>query len=305
VNIKVLGESLMDCISQSDGSLRPIKGGSPYNMARAACLQGAQVEYLNPMSSDVFGVQLREQLVKDQVTVRPTPSRLPTSLAVVNLKDGQPSYGFYREGIADRDYTPSELLAALDGVSPGILHTGSLLLIPPEHTKVLAVLRGAKAMGWIISVDVNMRPSVAPDLLAYNAAVEEIIGTADWLKASDEDLATLGYATHTLADATTMAGVLMKRGISRLALTYGGDGAYLQVGTQSAQLPVPPVKVVDTVGAGDTFWGNCIALWSHMTSTEAEAAVSDTLRHAMLAAAINCTRQGCQPPTRAEVLAGL
>ncbi len=305
MNIKVLGESLMDCISQADGTLRPIKGGSPYNMARAAALQDAQVEYLNPMSTDVFGVQLREQLLKDQVAVRPTPSRLPTSLAVVNVRDGQPSYGFYREGIADRDYAPQDILSALEGVPPGILHTGSLMLIPPEHTKVLTVLRGAKSMGWTISVDVNMRPSVAPDLQAYSAAVEEVIDVADWLKASDEDLDTLGYASHRLADAAKMADALMQRGIRRLALTYGGDGAYLKVGTQVAQRPVPQVAVVDTVGAGDTFWGNCIALWSGMTPAQAEATVSDTLTHAMLAAAINCTRQGCQPPTRGEVLAGL
>lgn len=305
MNIKVLGESLMDCISQADGSLRPIKGGSPYNMARAACLQGAQVEYLNPLSSDVFGVQLREQLIHDGVAVCPTSSRLPTSLAVVNVQNGQPSYGFYREGIADRDYSADDILAVLSGANPGILHTGSLLLIPPEHTKVLAVLRGAKAMGWVISVDVNMRPSVAPDLQAYNAAVEEIIGVADWLKASDEDLATLGYAAHTLADAPAMADALMQRGVSRLALTYGGDGAYLRIGAAATQRPVPKVDVVDTVGAGDTFWGNCVAMWSGMTPVDAEAQADATLRHAMLAAAINCSRQGCQPPTYAEVLAGL
>mgnify|MGYP001454593775 CR=1 FL=1 len=303
--LMVLGEALMDCISQADGSLRPLKGGSPYNAARAASLQGAKVGFLNPFSSDVFGTALKQQLLQDQVALVATDSRLPTSLAVVNLRGGQPSYGFYREGIADRDYTPAQIFAALSLHTPGILHTGSLLLIPPESDKVISVLQGAKAMGWTLSVDVNMRPSVAPDLPAYAAAVRQIIGLADWLKASDEDLETLGYTHCTRADAATMAAQLQAMGPTRVALTYGANGAYLSVDGRSAEADVPPVTLVDTVGAGDTFWGNTLALWANSDAASARDAVTTTLRHAMYAAAINCSRQGCQPPTRAEVLAAL
>lgn len=303
--VMVLGEALMDCISQADGSLRPLKGGSPYNAARAASLQGADVGFLNPFSSDVFGTGLKQQLVEDGVALIATDSRLPTSLAVVNLRGGQPSYGFYREGIADRDYTPAQIFDALAKHRPGILHTGSLLLIPPESDKVITVLQGAKAMGWTLSVDVNMRPSVAPDLPAYVSAVREIMTLADWLKASDEDLATLGYSQHTRADASAMAAQLHALGPTRVALTYGANGAYLSVNGHNAEADVPPVELVDTVGAGDTFWGNTLALWARMNAETASTEVAHTLRHAMQAAAINCTRQGCQPPTTAEVLAAL
>ena len=34
--IAVLGEALMDCVAQPGGDLRPLIGGSPFNMARAA-----------------------------------------------------------------------------------------------------------------------------------------------------------------------------------------------------------------------------------------------------------------------------
>jgi len=60
--------------------------------------------------------------------------------------------------------------------------------------------------------------------------------------------------------------------------------------------------VADTVGAGDTFWGNTLADWA-MQPADAAARVANTLALSMKAAAINCTRQGCQPPTLAEVLA--
>lgn len=301
-NIWVLGEALIDCVAQPDGTLRPFMGGSPFNLARAAALRGAPVGFLNPLSTDNFGLQMREQLDRDGVRLLLPPSRLPTSLAVVQLTDGQPSYGFYREGIADRDYTVEQALAALANTAPGVLHTGSLLLVPPEHHKVIAVLRGAKALGWTVSVDVNLRPKLAADLNAYAQAVKEVAALADWLKASDEDLELLGFSSPNRAGAPAIANHFMAQGSSRIALTFGANGACLAVDGSNAEQDVPAITVFDTVGAGDTFWGNCLGDWV-LQPEGAAARVSTTLHEAMLAAAINCTRAGCQPPKYAEVQA--
>lgn len=299
-SIYVLGEALMDCVATPDGLLRPHVGGSPFNLARAASLRGATVAFLNRFSQDQFGEQMQAQLSKDKVGMVLGTSRLPTSLAVVQVKDGQPSYGFYREGIADRDYSVEEVLQTLSQQSPGVLHTGSLMLVPPEHHKVLAVLQGAKAQGWIISVDVNLRPKLAADLGAYVAAVQQVAALADWIKASDEDLELLGFGAAKKNTAADIARSFAAQGASRIALTFGGDGAWLSVDGQSAQDAAPVVRVIDTVGAGDTFWGNCLADWT-LQPENAAARVTDTLKNAMRAAAINCTRAGCQPPTHAEL----
>ena len=303
--ILVLGEALMDCIAQPDGRLLPLQGGSPYNMARAAALRGAQVGYLNPLSTDLFGQGLRARLLADGVQPASPASPKPTSLAVVQLTDGQPSYGFYREDIADRDYTPEQIVTLLQAQPPGILHTGSLLLIPPEHGKVLNVLRAARQLGWTISVDINLRPKLADDLPAYVQAVRAVMALADWLKASDEDLQTLGHADVRLARAGELVGALRHEFgpgvLSHVALTFGGDGAHLDIEGQSASAAVPAVRVQDTVGAGDTFWGNAVADWA-LAPAGQSARVQRTLQLAVTAAAINCTRQGCQPPTAAETL---
>ena len=305
--IFVLGEALMDCIAQPDGRLLPLMGGSPFNMARAAALRGASVAYLNPLSNDLFGQGMAQLLLRDGVALQGGHSRLPTSLAVVQVTDGQPSYGFYRESIADRDYTVEGITAVLQQQkTPGILHTGSLLLIPPEHHKVLAILKAAREMGWTISVDINLRPKVAHDLAQYVQALREVIALTDWLKASDEDLETMGFADVRLSESARLvqelrAGVA-PGALSRVALTFGGDGAYLDIDSQTHSLPVPRITVADTVGAGDTFWGNTLADWALQPAGAAER-VASTLDLSMKAAAINCTRQGCQPPTRAEVLA--
>jgi fructokinase len=149
-------------------------------------------------------------------------------------------------------------------------------------------------------VDVNLRPKLAANLPAYVAAVKAVAALADWLKASDEDLELLGFASPSRNNAPDIAQHFAAQGASRIALTFGADGAWLQVDGQTAQQDVPRVIVVDTVGAGDTFWGNCVGDWT-LQSPDAAQRVATTLRNAMAAAAINCSRAGCQPPTFAEV----
>lgn len=302
----VLGEALMDCVMQADGRFVPLAGGSPYNMARAARLRGASVRYLNPFSTDRFGHTLAAQLQADDVALGTPDSPAPTSLAMVQIENGQPSYSFYREGVADRDYTveamAQQLRAHAQAHGPGILNVGSLLLIPPESDKVMALLKAAKALGWTISMDINMRPQVARDLPTYVAAVKALMAQADWLKASDEDLHVLGWPEPSLADAPALVQALRSQcasGATRIALTFGAQGAYLQIGESGMAMDAPRVKVVDTVGAGDTFWGNCVADWA----MQPQADLRNTLQLAMQAAAINCGRSGCQPPTLKETLA--
>lgn len=300
-SIFVLGEALMDCICQPNGQLLPLMGGSPFNMARAAALRGAKVAFLNPVSTDLFGQGLAQRLQQDGVQLHGGSTPKPTSLAVVQVTDGQPSYGFYRQGIADREYTEQGIVALLRAQkTPGILHTGSLLLIPPEHLKVVTILQAARAMGWTISVDINLRPQVASDLEPYVAAVKEVIALTDWLKASDEDLKTMGFEHVQLEESGRLVQALRaiapNSALSRVALTFGGDGAHLDIAGHSHSLPVPTIKVVDTVGAGDTFWGNTLADWALQPDGAVER-VPQTLDLAMKAAAINCTHQGCQPPS--------
>ena len=299
--ICVLGEALMDCVAQPNGDLRPLIGGSPYNFARAAALRGARVGYVNPLSTDLFGDAMRLQFAKDGVQVLSPPSRMPTSLAVVQVKDGQPSYGFYREGVADRDFDVDRVLAMLRQTAPGVLHTGSLMLVPPDDGKIAAIVQAAKSIGWTISVDANLRPQMVSNLEEYLEAVKKVAALADWLKASDEDLELLGFAAPTRADAPRIAQHFTAQGIRRLALTFGAGGAWLMVDGQITEQDVPPVAVIDTVGAGDTFWGNCVADWA-MQSEGAGQRVATTLTQAMKAAAINCSRAGCQPPRFDEVL---
>ena len=304
--LHVLGEALMDCFAEPDGRLLPRMGGSPFNLARAAARQGRAVRWLTPFSTDAFGQALLRQALADGVHPAAPASPWPTALAVVSFEGDTARYGFYREGIADRDWSPASVLAALADQPPGVLHTGSLMLVPPQHEATLQVMATLAARGWTISLDINLRPRLAADLDAYRAAVWAALAHAHWVKASDEDLAVLMDlpALPSLNEAPALWQRLRQPSHRRGALTFGAQGAWLSVADRSAASPAAATQVVDTVGAGDTFWGNCLADWLGDAQASPGAAadrIDLTLRRALRAAALNCGRAGCQPPTRAEL----
>ena len=74
---------------------------------------------------------------------------------------------------------------------------------------------------------------------------------------------------------------------------------------ESIEVPAPPTKVVDTIGAGDAFSGGFLAWWSERGLGAAELADRDAVREATafacLVAARTCERPGASPPWRHEL----
>ena len=293
----------MDLVQQVDGSFMPLLGGSPYNLCCATSLQGVRVGYLNPFSSDDFGKILKSFLVKSGAEALSPASTKPTSLAVVSLNKGEASYGFYREGIADRDYTVEGVVRILERHPPGVLHTGSLMFVPPEHEKIILILQVAKKLGWTISIDVNLRPKVSYNFRSYLSALMAVTAYADWLKASDEDLQLMGFQNTVLDHADGLAKYWRDKGCQRIALTFGEQGAYLYSDQNHISGAAPKIDVVDTIGAGDVFWATCLADWmKDPSSPQTYDKLHSTLRRALKAAAITCSRKGCVPPYSHELI---
>jgi fructokinase len=93
-----------------------------------------------------------------------------------------------------------------------------------------------------------------------------------------------------------------------VALTRGENGALAASGNAFVDIAGIPVRVVDTVGAGDSFGAALIAaLVDHgafgATATTAvdEAVLARATSYAVAASAITCTRTGAVPPSRNEI----
>ena len=314
VKVVAAGEALMDMIFQPDGSLMPHDGGAVYNLARALGLAGVSTQYLNPLSADTFGQSLRRALHKAGVGM-PSEDGVaqPTSLAVVGVDEqGKASYGFYREGVADRQ-TSASILTALCRELPAleVVCTGCLALLPDDQAIYLPWLQAMRADGKTVVVDANLRPAVVPDMARYRASVLAALNEAHLIKASDDDLLHLGF---TDADPVQAARSLMQQtGADLMALTLGAQGAVLLASDGRAwhASETTPVQVADTVGAGDCFLAGMLAAWVRLAEAAAvlphQLALSDAHMQTLLnwgvaSATLNCQQAGCQPPVREQVL---
>ncbi len=306
--LAVGGENLIDHVTR-DGEVTALPGGSPFNVAMAMGRQGADVHYATPISSDDWGVLLADTLSASGVTLSGGRSDAPTTMARVTVTDGLPSYKFERDGTAERQISQDQLEAALPSDLTA-LHIGSLALTSGGDADLWETFCATQyETGRTICLDPNIRLSFITDMDSYRERMHRMFGKTHVLKLSDEDLEGL-YAGATEEEALSQIAAHSNARIT--VLTRGPDGAsaWLQDGTR-IDIQAPPVPdLVDTVGAGDTFMatlnvalaeGGYMSDWSSLTAYEAQRIIT----RSAAAAAINCTRAGCNPPTRAELDAAL
>jgi len=300
--IVVAGEALVDLIVGADGGLAANPGGGPYNTARTIARLGQTVTFLGRISTDRFGRELRANLARDGVAedgVVGTDD--PTTLAVVELDEhGVARYHFYVEGTSAAGLTEPEAASvmAADGAA---LHVGTLgLVLEPIGTTIERLVLGSGA-SRLVMLDPNCRPSATPDPVAFRARIERIARRADVIKVSEDDLRFL--APDEDPDATIDR--LLGLGARVVLRTHGGDDVEVRMPSGGATVAVPPVDVVDTVGAGDAFGGGFLASWIAAGCGRDDLAsmdlVRESVRVAVRVAALSCSRPGADPPTLAEL----
>jgi fructokinase len=309
------GESLIDLISKpvaADGTRELVAkaGGSPMNCAIALAKLGNDSGFLCPISRDTFGdfilTPLKaagvRQLVKERV-------REPSTLAVVTDDGkGNPRYAFYRE--ADRAFTREGLIGALpEGIE--VFQIGGFCTIESADLDIwLDVAREAKRRGATISTDPNLRPSLISDMDAYRRRIVASLQLASIIKMSEEDLETLDAGRSIEQHAAEM---LRLPNCKLFVVTLGAEGSRAFTATANVRGPVYPASPGgDNVGAGDTLMAGILtwlsdndALAPAVLMALDGAALKQMLWFGAVAAGINCSRVGANPPTRAEVEAVL
>ncbi|WP_172328585.1 PfkB family carbohydrate kinase [Mangrovicoccus sp. HB161399] len=305
--IFVCGEAIMDFVpvgTAAGEAFLPLPGGSPMNTAKAAACAGAESHFLGAISRDLFGERLLADMVAHGVRTGLTPrSDLPSTLAFVDMSTGEPRYAFY-----DRDSAAVNMAPTADGIDPqpgDILAVGSISLIPePGAGNILRFALG-QADSQMLAFDPNVRANMITDRAAWEPRVEALFAAASIVKISSEDLDYLRPGQSREDFAAELTG----KGVGLVVVTGGSEGALGLTRAGRAQVMAPKIAVADTVGAGDTFMGNLLAGILEIgcpgkaaLSGLGDAALETLLTRAAWAAAINCTRTGCNPPQRQEVL---
>ena len=305
----VCGEALFDLFLESEeGPASAIyaarAGGSPFNVAIGLARLGERSGLLTGLSTDLLGQRLSAVLAAEGVsTAYAIATDRPTTISLVGLDTaGVPAYQFYKNGSADTGVAPADLPVLGPEVTG--LHFGSYSLAAAPVADAFAALAAARRDRFV-SLDPNVRPTVEPDMDVWRERLAVLFPLADLVKISREDLELLWPGMR----PETLAADLTARGVGLVVVTDGGEAAFgwTRSGLEASARP-PRVRVIDTVGAGDTFQAALVArLMRGPAGPKAALAGLDPqglaalIGHAARAAAITCSRRGADLPRAAEL----
>lgn len=238
--IYCFGELLWDCFPDKE-----ILGGAPFNVAHRLYELGAEVTMLSAVGNDARGKSALEHLVKKGLSIAHVSmlSDLPTGNVKVTLdKQGSASYQIAK-GVA-WDFIDIKKLPEIDR---SILVFGSLALRDAFNRKQLEALLEKVEYALF---DINLRPPHYD--LDY---LVSLLPKCDAIKLNEEELPivleTLKLSGKSLEDQLKELAVKVQ--IETICVTLGSRGAVLWHQGSFYSHPGFVSKVVDTVGAGDSF----------------------------------------------------
>jgi 2-dehydro-3-deoxygluconokinase len=190
--------------------------------------------------------------------IRRIAGRRP-GLYAITLEGTERAFTYWRSESAARALAddPGWLRSALAGID--LLYFSGItlaILAPDRREQLLLALSERRGRGTRIAFDPNFRAALWPDRDEARAAMEAAYAAADVALPTFDDEATLVGDPSPEAAADRIAGF----GPSEIVVKNGsGDCLIVTEKTRGSVPAVPPQRVVDTTGAGDSFAGTYLA----------------------------------------------
>lgn len=304
-----LGEALIDLIA-ADGAPRLEEassfvarpGGAPANVAVALARLGVPAAFAGVVGDDPFGRRLRGTLAAEGVDisrVRATADAETTLAFAWKDERGDGHFRLLRGADALLSRADVEQ-AGIQGLSAVVVGSVALAAEPSgfavKWAAALAVHRCVPV--WF---DVNIRPTLWPDLSVARDACQPILERARYIKLSLDDARAL--FDQDAAPVATVERLRSGPELPTVVLTDGARGCWYASGQSDApvrHVPAFPVEAVEPTGAGDAFTA---ALLSRLLPKGWTAPDDADVRFAAAAGALATTRPGALDglPTRAEL----
>ncbi len=241
-----IGEILFDIFGETEEL-----GGAPINFVYHASALGADGIAVSTVGNDRRGRKALDELKKRGLDVDciSIDDRHPTGYVEARLDEkGVASYEFPDDVAWDHlslNKRALEIAPQLDAVCFGSLAQRSTV----SRQAIRHFL--AKTSTHALKIyDINLRQN-----FYTRNTITESLELADIVKFNEEELPVMAGMLGISGGDGTMLDAVVKRFRLRLAvLTRGGRGSLLVSPEDSSQHPgVPPNKIADTVGAGDSF----------------------------------------------------
>jgi len=241
VRLASLGEILWDLIGNQE-----LLGGATFNFSVQLSRLGHDVSFISAVGDDDRGRRALEEAARTGLSTKfiRTVNDAPTGTVSVTIDaQGQPSYVLNRPAAYDFAAMPDQR------INPEWLYHGTLQFIEPRMRSLLHELIRAYPEARRF-YDINLRKN------SYTAPlVMELLERADVVKLNEDELVhvqqmaatshqTIESFCRDYASRFEWDAVCVTRGANGCAILKGSD--YVEVGGL-------PVKVADTVGAGDAF----------------------------------------------------
>jgi fructokinase len=287
-----LGETVYDIIFKDNQPVKAVPGGSAFNAMISLGRSNADCMMVTEVGDDHIGdmiVQfLKDNKVKTDYVYQHPNTKSHISLAFLNeLNDAQ--YLFYK------DHKAIQMPDRIPEIKRNdIVLFGSYFAINPViRDYVRHFLTTAKENGAILYYDINFRASHKDEIPELIANIEENMQLATVLRGSAEDFNIL--------HGTTTGDEAYERVKSLFSIFVYTDAANpIQVFTPQDKwsFPVPQIKTVSTIGAGDNFnAGFCYALnneWKDRTSPFSFKECSPTLISHLIDSGQKFSTEVCQ-----------
>ena len=263
-NVICFGEALWDVLS----SMRSV-GGAPLNVAYHLKKLGVRAWPMSGVGKDLLGEELKSQIEEWGL-----PTDLICSVAdretgrsLVTVLEGEPNFEVLKDVAWDYIDVPENWPVECQPAEALVF--GSLAQRSARNRAVLDAMFVAMPNALKV-LDVNLR-----DAFEDYEQIWALARSADLVKLNDEEMQALMQTTATRANAEDCARSFQREaGCETVCVTMGAQGAGLLRCDEWHWVDAVPVKVRDTVGAGDSFLAGLIhglltTQELHQTTTQA------------------------------------
>ncbi|MHB8687328.1 MAG: sugar kinase [Candidatus Dormibacteria bacterium] len=259
-----IGESMILLDPIEDGPLDHVTGyrqrvaGAESNFAIALSRLGLHSAWISRLGDDPFGRLVRERIEAEGVQVHASvDAEAPTGIYFKERRAPERvDVYYYRTGSAASRLTPSDLPADLFPRSRMFHFSGINLAIPGELPRAtLHALALARKHDVPVSFDPNLRPRLW-DIETARPVLLPMIQDLELLLTGQGEI----YALLGENELPAVLRELARRRVRIAVIKRGGAGAIVASdGRVISVAPAAPIRVIDSVGAGDAFNAGFVA----------------------------------------------
>lgn len=251
-------------------------GGKGANQAVAAARLGGSVSIVGCVGDDIFGKELKQNLLVNDVDIINVKviENTPTGVAMITVKDGD---NFIIVDPGANFCLTTDIIDELEDLIKDSFLVVIQLEIPFETVE--RAVESAHKHG----VKVLLNPAPA------RALPDDLLEKIDIITPNEKECELItGLPVRNIDDAKAAVSFLMQKGIPQVVITMGSAGAVYNNGSKIMHKSAVKVKAVDTTAAGDSFSGAIsVAL------TEGKS-IDEAIDFANLVGALTVTKKGAQ-----------